>query len=122
MSDLSGLRDAITAGLAAAGIRAYANLPDRLQPPLALVQPGDPYLTPSDTAGYAKGGWTIRHEVVVIVPPGDNRIQTTALDALIEDALAAVIDWGVVQVNQPYTLQVGDAQYLACRIQLVTTK
>jgi len=123
-SDLTKLRDEITAAVAAAGIRSIAFLPDRLDPPLALVQPGSPYIEPSTTSRPGAQRWKVNHEVVLLVAPGDKRPQTVSLDSLIEDALGALVPFGVVQVGQPYSLQIGTngPSYFAARIQLTTTR
>lgn len=123
-SDLTKLRDEITAALAWAGIKSIPFLPDRLDPPLALVQPGSPYIEPSMTSRPGALAWKLHHEVVLLVSPGDKRSQTVSLDALIEDALVAIAHFGVDQVGQPYVLQAGTdgPMYFAARIQLTTTR
>ncbi|TCU48343.1 hypothetical protein [Curtobacterium sp. PhB146] len=121
-NDLTNLRDRITEALTTAGIKAYPNMPDRLHPPLALAQPGDPYLEPGPAAGFGAGSWAIHHEVVLLVAPGDNRAQTRALDRLIEDAVNALGTNRVQQVGQPYVLAIKDGgEYLAARITLTDT-
>lgn len=123
-SDLTKLRDEITAAITAAGITAVAYLPDRLNPPLALVQPGSPYIEPSKTSRPGAVRWAIHHEVILLVAPGDKRHQTVSLDALIEDSLGALVPFGIDQVAQPYSLQIGQngPSYFAARIQLTTTR
>lgn len=123
-SDLTALRDAITAAITAAGIPAVAYLPDRLNPPLALVQPGSPYIEPSTTSRPGAQRWKVHHEVVLLVAPGDKRHQTVSLDSLIEDSLVALVPFGIDQVAQPYSLQLGTngPSYFAARITLTTTR
>ena len=125
MTELRDMRDTIAAALDAVlaplGARAYPYLPNRLNPPLALVQPGDPYLEPNATAGFAVGSWTIRHEVILLVAPGDNDKQADSLDALLEAALVPLVDHGITSVGQPYPLEVGNSAYTACRVSLTTT-
>lgn len=124
MSELGDRRAAIAAELDAAlrplRARAYPNLPDRLNPPLALVQPGSPYLEPGPAAGYAAGSWAIRHEVILIVAPGDSKVQAESLDVLVEAAMHVAAGHGLQSVEQPYPLEVGNATYTACRLRLMT--
>ncbi|NQW90279.1 hypothetical protein HQQ88_08225 [Curtobacterium sp. VKM Ac-2861] len=126
MSELGELRTGIAAELDAAlrplGARAYPNLPDRLNPPLALVQPGSPYLEPATGSGFARGSWSIRHELILLLPPtAANAVQASSLDVLVEAAMHVAVNHGLQSVGQPYPLEVAGVTYTACRLQLLTT-
>lgn len=118
MSDLVDLRKTIRDELSAAGIEAHTPMPGRLNPPTAMVQPGDPYVAPGDTYGSLE----IRHEVWLFVRPGDNSRQADELDELIETALTVLISHGTTQVSKPFVYEANNASYLATRALVTTTR
>lgn len=104
-------RATVSAALTAAGLQAFDHLPDRLAPPCAVIAGADPYLT---SEGAPFGSVRMRLEVRLVTRPGANEQVITDLDALIEDAIAALdtTTWAVEEVSQPYNLVAGSASYL----------
>lgn len=99
-------------------VSAFEFLPARFSPPCAIVTPGAPYLTPGETFGEH----TLNLDVTLIVPPGDNKGMTTALDGLICRASArlATDGWAVGDVEQPVMLRANNAEYLAATLSIST--
>lgn len=117
MSALEQARKDVAAALESEGIKAHAHLPERLVPPAAVVQGGDPYLE-ADTYG----SLLARHEVIVSTARASNEVGSDSLDALLEDALVGLLNHGysVERVTAPYALEIGTATFPA--VTLTATK
>lgn len=105
--------------LASLGTVLYA--PERVTPPAVLIEARDPWLTTDD----ASFGWgAVHYSVTVITRPGTNAASIAALQDTTQQALAVLLDashdWTPDKVSAPFTLAVGDAAYLAARIDVDT--
>ncbi|WP_372593564.1 hypothetical protein [Actinotalea sp.] len=112
---LSATRDALAAALAGLGT-VHAVMPSRLTPPAVVLEQADPWVT---TADQPNRFGLMRYQVTLTVRPGANPDQEQALTDMVEDALDALAgphDWTVQQVSAPLNLQVGEAVYLAARL------
>lgn len=95
-------------------VQVYDHLPARLSPPALVVLPGSPYITPADRHGHV----SVHHTVTAVVPSGANDVVTQAADELIEDALVALINAGVLvdQVSTFYSFDLGGTAFLAADV------
>lgn len=93
MNALAGFRANVTTALDAAGVRTTDHLPSVIGPtPAAILQHGSPYLELSDTQTWATIEVRARLAVRLLADPTtDNAAATTALDALVAQALPALI-------------------------------
>lgn len=118
---LADLRADLLAVLNSTDLPAYDHLPERITPPILLVEPDDPYLTDGD--GVPFGMRQVAYQVYVIGRRGTSATQTTELDKHIVTTLGALDDsenWDVGTVARPYALQLGDSAYLATTIAVTT--
>ena len=101
----------------------FGHLPERVSPPVVLVEPADPYLT-DEPDEVPSGRFQVGYDLLVVGRNGRSAEQTRQLDALIQDVLDALdapgSRWGAATVDRPFTLTVGSASYLSTRITVTT--
>jgi len=114
MSFLSDARVSLKALLEGGGYRAYDYRPDRLSPPAAVIEYGDPYLVPGQTFRE----WSVSLQLVAIVAPATNQKSTELLDEAIADLVELLRGEWTVQSVRPVFTDVGDKAYLAAEIQI----
>lgn len=122
MSDLTEHRAELTDALEAVGITAHGYLPERLNPPCALVTEAEPWITPETGPAARFGAWVATYDVTLIAGQGTNQRATLALVGLVQTALPALDtqDWEVTEVGQFFELTTGTARHLATRIRVNT--
>jgi len=99
--------------LESAGIRVLDYVPERITPPIVIINSSSPYLTPS-TLGTQ---YDLNLELVVIASTATNKKATENLDQAIHDVLNAMPRYArVIRVNEPYNLQTNNAEYLSANI------
>lgn len=121
MTTLADLRTDLTDALRDGGLDAHGHLPERIQPPVVLVEPGEPYLT-DEPDHVPAGHLQVAYDLHVIGRQATAAEQTRRMDDLITTALDALdtTQWAPGDVARPYTLTVGSASYLATRITVTT--
>lgn len=118
MSVLGDLRTTVRDHLAAAELTAYLMKPERFAPPAVFIGPGDPYITRADASF---GGETIRLLVTAVVASGTNEKRAAELDELVLDlldALYALEEFGVGDVQQPGQISINGEPHLATAIEI----
>lgn len=95
-------------------ISVFEFIPERVVPPVALLEPGSPYMAQGDTFC----DFIVRMNVVLLVANGRNDIATAELDALICTVIDGVDTWDVEQVEQPAPFEMNGATYLGVRLSL----
>ena len=99
--------------LEAAGIRVLDYVPERITPPIVIINSASPYLSPSSLGNE----YNLNLELVVIASTATNKQATENLDQAINDALNAIPRYArVLRVNEPYNLQTNNAEYLSANI------
>ncbi len=100
--------------LVAGGVKVSDYVPERITPPLVIINSGVPYLRPETLSRE----YILNLELVAIAATATNKTATEALDALIESVINALPGYArLIQVGQPYNLQTNNAEYLAVTIQ-----
>ncbi len=96
-------------------------VPDVIEPPCVIVQPGDPYLTPVDSETTYAG--PTEHEVTVqlwaLSPLDGGEDAIDAIDAMTEYVLARIPEgWWLDEsgVGQPDAARIGDALFYGLAI------
>lgn len=120
--NLPALRDDLVAALGDEGLTVYGYLPERVHPPVVIVEPADPYLS-DDAAGVPAGHWQVAYELHLIVDASiDPEKRSRDLDALIGQALAALdlSQWGATSVARPYILDVAGERFPATVVTVTT--
>lgn len=99
--------------LDAAGINVLDYVPERVVPPIVIINSASPYLTPS-TIG---NEYILNLELVVIAATATNKKATEQLDGAIADVLTALPRYArMTRVNEPYEMQTNNASYLSANI------
>jgi hypothetical protein len=114
MSEINAAKVEFKLELAEAGLNVLEYVPDRITPPIVIVNAAQPYL---QTAEF--GEWNLGVELVLVASTATNKKATENLDQLIEDTLKAIEPLGyarITSVNQPYNLQTNNAEYLSVNI------
>lgn len=108
MSVLADTRREVADALAAVGFHADTVMPERPVPPLAVVLPGDEYVTQAEPRTFCVD-FVVTLDVVLIMAAGANAAEVDALDAAIERVIVTLGTWNVTQVT-PYRLNLNAGQ------------
>jgi len=114
MSEITAAKVEFKLELADAGLNVLEYIPERITPPIVLMNAASPYMT---TAEF--GEWNLGIELVLVASTATNKRATESLDQLIEDTLNAIepITYArITSVNQPYNLQTNNAEFLSANI------
>jgi hypothetical protein len=114
MSEITDAKVEFKDDLAAAGLNVLEYVPERITPPIVIVNAASPYI---QTAEF--GEYTLGLELVLVASTATNKKATENLDQLIEDVINAIKPLTYARlttVNQPYNLQTNNAEYLATNI------
>lgn len=100
-------RAALLAVLETAGIPAFDNVPDRAQPPMAVMVPASDWIE----NGEVFGEFTISFDVEIVAGSGTNQAISLALDGMVEDVLTAIAQapsMYAAAVGQPVAVDLGN--------------
>jgi hypothetical protein len=114
MSEINDAKVQFKNDLADAGLNVLEYVPERITPPIVIVNAASPYV---ETAEF--GEFNLGLELVLVASTATNKKATEALDQLIEDVLNAIKPLTYARmttVNQPYNLQTNNAEYLSATI------
>jgi hypothetical protein len=99
--------------LTALGLKVSSYIPERVVPPMVIISPGSPYLTPVTV----DGEYLMNLELMVISATAVNVKSTELLDLAIETILNGNPGYAhISSVGQPYALQTNNAEYLAANV------
>jgi hypothetical protein len=114
MSEINASKVEFKLELQEAGLNVLEYVPERITPPIVILNAAQPYL---QTAQF--GEWSLGLELVLVASTATNKKATENLDQLIEDVLNAIEPLTYVRitsVNQPYNLQTNNAEFLAANV------
>ena len=101
--------------LTEAGLTVQPYVPERITPPIVVIAPGSPYLTPSSI----NGEMIMNLEVTCIASKATNKQEDEYLDALVEDLVLALPGYAKLSsVGKPFELTTGNASYLASTLDI----
>lgn len=99
--------------LDAAGINVEDFVPERIVPPIVIINSASPYIEASSLANE----YNMNLELVCIAATATNKQATEKLDEAIADVLTALPRYArLIRVNEPYEMQTNNASYLAVNI------
>jgi hypothetical protein len=99
--------------LDAAGINVLDYVPERIVPPIVIINSRSPYLLAADVGAE----FTLGLELVLVAATATNKQATEKLDELICDTVNALPGYArFVSVGQPYNMQTNNAEYLAVSV------
>jgi hypothetical protein len=95
------------------GLTVLDYIPERIVPPIVIINNRTPYLTPSRLGTE----YLLNLELVLVASTATNKQASEKLDEAIETALKAMPRYArVLQVNEPYEMQTNNASYFAANI------
>jgi hypothetical protein len=112
---IGAARTALAGILTSAGLRVSAFVPDRITPPLAVLEPSGDWVVSGDTFGSFRIGF----DVTLIVQTAANETVSDALDDLVDstlDAISSASGFYASQVSAPTLLAVQNAEFLSTTI------
>jgi hypothetical protein len=96
-----------------AGVVVVDYIPERITPPVVIINTASPYLVPS-TLG---NDYKMNLELVVVAATATNKQASEKLDEAIEAILLAMPRYArVISVNEPYEMATNNATYLSANI------
>lgn len=99
--------------LTALGLKVSTYIPERVVPPVVIIGPGSPYLTPATLDGEL----TMNLELMVVSATAVNVKSTELLDKALETILKGNPGYAkVTSVGQPYALQTNNAEFLTANV------
>ena len=100
--------------LVAGGLIVSDYVPERITPPIVIINAGTPYLRPS-TIG---NEYVLNLELVCVAATASNKLATERLDELLESVINAMPGYArVISAGQPFNLQTNNTEYLAASVQ-----
>jgi hypothetical protein len=115
MSEISTAKQQLADHYIANGVDILAFVPERVIPPVVVINSGATYLRP-DTMG---NGWVMNLELNLVAAQSVNEEATDSLDLLVETVLKNVPDFALIlDVAKPFILQANGAEYLATTVNL----
>jgi len=112
-NEITTAKEQFRDALVDAGLDAVEYIPERVVPPLVVINSGNPFLVP-ETIG---SEYTMSLELVLVAATATNETATEKLEDLIEATLNAMPAFArVVRVEKPYALATGNAEYLSTTV------
>jgi hypothetical protein len=109
-NDITLAKQQFAAVLTAAGLEVVSYVPDRVTPPVVIIKAGSPYLSP-ETLGQE---WQLNIVCALVATTQMNELATEKLEDLIETFAKSMPHYArLTNVDQPYTLVTGNAEYFA---------
>lgn len=100
--------------LTAGGLIVSDYVPERITPPIVIINSGTPYLRPS-TIG---NEYVLNLDLVCVAATATNKMATEKLDELLESVINAMPGYArVISAGQPFNLQTNNTEYLAVTVQ-----
>ena len=115
MNEITISKAELALDLSNAGIKVLDYVPERIVPPIVIVNVASPYLTPNTISRE----FVMSLELVAIAATATNKQATEKLDELISDVIVALPNYANLRnVLAPYNMQTNNAEYLAANIYL----
>jgi hypothetical protein len=98
-----------------AGLTVSSFVPERLIPPLVIINDGSPWVR-LDTLS---NSYSLGLQLVCVVATATNQMATEKLEQLVEDVIVALPGFSKFSsADAPYTLETNNAAYLASNINI----
>lgn len=107
--------------MAGTGIEVIDYIPEVVNPPLAIVSAGDPYVQESFDEKTFDSDYKVNMKVRLVASPVQNEVATDDLDDYITATLIALNGSWETEVSQPFMYEVNGYVYLAADLNLSTT-
>ena len=115
MNEITISKAELALDLGNAGLKVLDYVPERIVPPIVIINVASPYLTPNTISRE----FVMSLELVAIAATATNKQATEKLDELIADIILALPNYANLRnVLAPYNMQTNNAEYLAANIYL----
>jgi hypothetical protein len=113
MNEITISKAELALDLGNAGIKVLDYVPERIVPPIVIINVASPYLTPNTISRE----FVMSLELVAIAATATNKQATEKLDELIAEVILALPSYANLRnVLAPYNMQTNNAEYLAANI------
>jgi hypothetical protein len=113
LNEITASRQEFALALVGAGLDVLSFVPERIVPPVVIINAGGTYLEP-ETLGRE---YNLNLEITAVASQAVNEQSTEILDALIEQTINALPGYArLINVQKPYILQANQAEYLAANL------
>lgn len=114
-NEITTARNQFSGVLESAGIKVSAYIPERVVPPIVIINSSSPYMTASSIGNE----YLLNLDLVCVAATATNKQATEKLDELIGDVLNALPMYAHLQtVGQPYIWATNNAEYLTSIISI----
>jgi len=115
MNEITISKNELQLAFQTAGINVVSFVPERIVPPVVIINPGATYLEPESL----HNGYTMFLDLTLVAAQAVNEQATIQLDDLISQVLTNIPAFaGVKNVQKPFILNANQAEYLATTISL----
>lgn len=115
MSEITIAKGQFKSALVAAGLKVSSFVPERVVPPLVIIDNGSPYLQPASVGNE----YIMNLELKLVASTATNIKRQEQLDQLIEDVANAIPQYAVLKsVSTPYNLLTNNAEYFATSVEV----
>jgi len=113
MNEITISKAELALDLGNAGLKVLDYVPERIVPPIVIINVASPYLTPNTISRE----FVMSLELVAVAATATNKQATEKLDELIADIIVALPSYANLRnVLAPYNMQTNNAEYLAANI------
>lgn len=113
-NEITTAREQFKTALVNGGIRVSEFIPERITPPIVIINSRSPYLQPN-----LFGEYDLNLELVLVAATAVNKQAQEKLEDAIQEVLQVIagLPWVQFQtVGQPYAMQVNNAEYLSTNV------
>lgn len=115
MNEITISKAELALDLGNAGLKVLDYVPERIVPPIVIINVASPYLTPNTISRE----FVMSLELVAVAATATNKQATEKLDELIADIILSLPSYANLRnVLAPYNMQTNNAEYLAANIYL----
>jgi hypothetical protein len=118
--NLANVRNELESAIIIGGIsKVYKFVPERPQPPCAILEPATDFLNVYENQYNAD--YLVNFQVKVIVPFATNQKETETLDDTLDTLIPAIWEHTTatkLQVDKPFILSINNAEYLSTNINI----
>lgn len=114
-SEITLTRAEFALALTEAGLDVKAFVPERVIPPVVIMNAGSPYLAPANLSN----DYQLNLDLTLVANQATNETATETLDQLIQDVVLAIepLNYAAfTDVSKPFMLSANNADYLAATL------
>lgn len=113
MNEITLAKEQFATALKDGGLDVYSFLPERIVPPVVVINTGSPFITP-ETIG---SEYVMSLELLLVAGTATNEYATETLEQLIEDVLKAMPGFArMLRVDKPYSLAYNNTEYFSTSV------